>query len=172
MSGAVDYYLETGDSAYLNAIESQWQDMVSRKIYITGGVGSRHNGEAFGNPFELPNERAYSETCASIGTIFWNWRILQANGAAQYADWLERTLYNGFLAGVSLSGDQYFYMNPLAHAGAAEDDPWYPWARKGPYQRQPWYDCTCCPPNVQRYPGIFTPPALKVSGSIYSTGID
>jgi len=150
MSGVADYYLETGYTPYLAAMKSQWQDMISRKIYITGGIGGRHVGESFGNSYELPNERAYAETCAAIGSIFWNWRMLQINGDARYVDWLERTLYNGFLAGVSLSGDEYFYVNPLATDGLKEEDPWYAWARSDPYQRQPWYDCTCCPPNVQR----------------------
>jgi len=150
MAGATDYYLESGDPAYRNAIDSQWQDMTRRKSYITGGVGSRHTGEAIGQPYELPNERAYTETCAAIAAIFWQWRMLQAGGEAVYADWLERTLYNGFLSGVSLSGDEYFYINPLADSGLGEDDPWYAWARRGPTQRRSWYDCTCCPPNVQR----------------------
>jgi DUF1680 family protein len=124
--------------------------MVTRKIYITGGVGGRYEGESFGNAYELPNERAYAETCAAIATIFWNWRMLQINGNAQYTDWLERTLYNGFLSGVSLGGTEYFYMNPLACSGKGEDDPWYGWARRQPYQREQWFDCTCCPPNIQR----------------------
>jgi DUF1680 family protein len=143
----------------LRAIEDQWQDLITRKVYITGSVGPRHTGEAFGIPYELPNERAYAETCAAIGSIFWNWRMLHIAGDARYADWLERTLYNGFLSGVSLSGTDYFYENPLAGDGLAQDDPWYAWARRQPPQRQPWYDCTCCPPNVQRLlaalPGYF-----------------
>lgn len=150
MAGAADYYLESGYAPYLQAIESQWHDMLSRKMYITGGIGGRHSGESLGIPYELPNERAYAETCAAIGSILWNWRMLQMDGDARYSDCLERTLYNGFLAGVSLSGDEYFYVNPLADSGLEEEDPWYEWARSGPAQRKPWYDCTCCPPNVQR----------------------
>jgi DUF1680 family protein len=150
MAGATDYYLESGDAAYWSAIHSQWQDMTQRKSYITGGVGSRHSGEALGQPYELPNDRAYTETCAAIAAIFWHWRKLLAGGEAIYADWLERTLYNGFLSGVSLSGAEYFYVNPLAESGLGEDDPWYAWARREPMTRRPWYDCTCCPPNVQR----------------------
>ena len=159
MSGVMDVYLETGDPAYLAVATSQWQDMLTRKAYVTGGVGGRNVGESFGEPYELPNERAYAETCAASAVIFWAQRMLHATGEAAYTDWLERVLYNGFLAGVSLAGTKYFYENPLADSGQGEDDPWYRWARRPPRQRREWYDCTCCPPNVQRLlaalPGYF-----------------
>jgi DUF1680 family protein len=134
--GVTDLYLETGEPALLDAMLAQWDDMVAAKTYITGGVGSDPEHEAFGAPFELPPERAYAETCAAIASVMWNWRLLLATGEARFADLLERTLYNGVLAGVSLDGGQYAYENPLyAPAGVA---------------RQPWYECACCPPNLMR----------------------
>jgi DUF1680 family protein len=165
MTGAIDFFLETGFQPYLNIIERQWKDMILHKIYVTGGIGGRYMGEAFGEPYELPNERAYAETCAAVGTVFWNWRMLQFKGNGQYCDWLEHTLYNGFLAGVSLSADEFFYVNPLASSGAGEDDPWYGWARREPHQRKPWYDCTCCPPNAQRL-------LASLGSYFYSTSAD
>ncbi len=146
--GATDYYLETGDAAFWSTLQGLWQEMTRSKLYVTGGVGSRYDGEAFGTPYELPNERAYTETCAAIGAMMWNWRLLQATGSAAYADLFERGLYNGFLSGVSLSGTEYFYRNPLTSLGDNE--------------RKPWYSCTCCPPNVER-----TLAALP--GYLYST---
>ncbi|MCL5019911.1 MAG: glycoside hydrolase family 127 protein [Patescibacteria group bacterium] len=143
--GAADYYMETGNREFRRTLETLWQDMSRYKMYVTGGVGSRYSGEAFANAYELPNERAYTETCAAIGNIMWNWRLLNATGEARFADVMERALYNGFLSGVSLEGDYYFYRNPLASLGDNE--------------RQPWYECTCCPPNVERtlasLPGYF-----------------
>lgn len=145
-AGLADYYLETGDSDYLESIKRQWQNMVCEKIYITGGIGGRVHGESFGRPFELPHEGAYAETCAAIASIFWNRRMLHILAEGRFADLLERTLYNGFLAGVSLSGDRYFYVNPLAYNGQPRE------LREAQriYERKPWHDCTCCPPNAQR----------------------
>ncbi|MHB1294525.1 MAG: glycoside hydrolase family 127 protein [Anaerolineae bacterium] len=148
--GAADLYAECGDAALLDASLRLWQSMVSTKMYVTGGVGGRYLGESYGRPFELPQERAYSETCAAIANAIWNWRLLAITGEAQYTDLMERALYNGFLSGVSLGGDEYFYINPLADSGAGEGDPENPAHRRDPYQRKPWYNCTCCPPNVQR----------------------
>ncbi len=143
--GATDYYMETGDARFLRTLEILWNDMTRYKMYVTGGVGSRYQGEAFGNRYELPNERAYTETCAAIGSIMWNWRMLNATGEARFADVLERALYNGFLSGVSLDGRHYFYRNPLESLKNNE--------------RQEWHECTCCPPNVERMlaslPGYF-----------------
>lgn len=158
-SGATDYFLETGDPRWRASLERQWQDMTRTKLYVTGGIGGRYRGESVGSAYELPNQRAYAETCAALATIFWNWRLTQIAGEARFADELERTLYNGALAGVSLDGTRYFYVNPLADHGRSEGDPWYPWARRAPYQRQTDYACNCCPPNVERFlaslPGYF-----------------
>jgi hypothetical protein len=110
--------------------------MVAGKLYLTGGAGSRHKRESFGDPYELPPDRAYCETCAAIASIMWNWRMLLATGQARFAALIERTLYNGFLAGLGLDGTSFFYVNPLQ--------------TRSPVQRQPWYQCACCPPNVMR----------------------
>lgn len=163
--GGADCYAEMGDPAYLASLERQWQNFTQAKVYITGGAGGRYVGESLGKDYELPNARAYAETCAAIASIMWNWRMLALNGEARFADLLERTLYNGFLAGVSLDGARYFYVNPLSYDGQGEEDPWYPWARRGLYERQPWYDCTCCPPNVQRL-------LASLPGYFYSTSED
>lgn len=163
--GAADYYAETGDPAFGAALERQWENFTRAKVYITGGAGGRYTGESLGRDYELPNARAYAETCAAIAGIFWNWRMLALAGEARFADLLERGLYNGALAGVSLDGTHYFYVNPLAYDGEGEGDPWYPWARRGRYERQPWYDTTCCPPNLQRL-------LASLPGYFYSTGRD
>jgi hypothetical protein len=147
-SGATDYYLETGEARYKKVLDSLWDDMVRRKMYITGGVGSRASGEAFGEPYELPNQQAYTESCAAIGTMFWNWRMMHAEPDSKYMDTFERALYNGANSGLSLKGNLYCYRNPLEHVGNPEDK-----------IRNPWYDTTCCPPNLQRIlaslPGYF-----------------
>jgi len=135
-AGVTDVYLETGEQALLDVVARQWRDMTRGKLYITGGVGSRHEGEAFGEPYELPNDRCYCETCAAIASILWNWRMLLATGSVCFADLIERTLYNGFLSGVSLDGRGFFYVNPLLSPGGIE--------------RAEWYHCACCPPNVMR----------------------
>ena len=153
-SGAADYYLETGDKAYWNTLATLWEDMVQRKMYITGGVGSRADGEAFGDPYELPNRQAYTESCAAIGTMFWNWRMFQASGDGKYMDSFERALYNGANSGLSLSGNLYCYRNPLELVGDPKDR-----------IRNPWYDTTCCPPNLQRI-------LASLPGYFYSTSKD
>ena len=135
-AGVTDLYLETGEIALLDAVLRQWRDMVAGKLYVTGGLGARHEGEAFGAPYELPNDRAYSETCAAIGSIMWSWRLLLATGEARFADLIERTLYNGFLSGVSLDGARFAYVNPLLDWGDGE--------------RADWFRTACCPPNVMR----------------------
>ena len=143
-TGVADVYLETCESTLLEALDRQWHDMVERKLYITGGAGSRHSGEAFGHAYELPNERAYCETCAAIGSIMWNWRMLLATAASRFADVIERTLYNGFLSGVSPNGCGFFYVNPLMSRGRPEV------VGRGLIQRGPWFSVACCPPNVMR----------------------
>ncbi len=145
VSGATDYFAEAGDPAYKKALDSLWTDLTARKMYITGGVGSRSGGESFGDPYELPSEQAYAETCAAVANVMWNFRMLSLTGDERYADVLERALYNGVNSGMSLSGTLYCYRNPLASSGEK--------------LRNPWYDTTCCPPNVERLfeslPGYF-----------------
>jgi DUF1680 family protein len=143
-AGVADLYLETGEEALLDSLLRQWHDMVAHKLFITGGLGSQHAGEAFGEPYELPNERCYCETCAQIASIMWNWRMLLISGEGRYADLIERTLYNGFLSGVSLDGHRYFYVNPLQSRGKD------PWLGRKYIERQEWHGCACCPPNVMR----------------------
>jgi DUF1680 family protein len=135
-AGVTDLYLETGEQALLDALQRQWRDMVGGKLFLTGGLGSRYEGEAFGDPYELPADRCYCETCAAIGSVMWNWRMLLVTGEARFADLLERTLYNGVLSGLALDGEHFFYMNPLLSRGG--------------YARAPWQHVACCPPNVMR----------------------
>ena len=123
-SGATDYYAETGDPAYWQTLERLWKDLVSRKMYITGGVGSREAGESIGLPYELPNAQAYGESCAAIGNMMWNWRMLAVTGEARFADVMERALYNGINSGMSLSGTLYCYRNPLESAGESIRNEW------------------------------------------------
>jgi hypothetical protein len=132
------------DSLYLNAIDRIWDNVVSKKIYITGGIGARHKGESFGDNYELPNLTSYNETCAAIGNIYWNHRMFLLHGHAKYIDVLERTLYNGMISGVSLSGDSFFYPNALESDGKYKFN-------IGKLGRQPWFDCSCCPSNVIRF---------------------
>jgi DUF1680 family protein len=140
-AGAADVYLETGEPALLDVLRAQWDDLLRGKTYITGGTGARHRDEALGDAFELPADRAYTETCAAIALMQWAWRMQLATGESQYADMFERVLYNGFLAGVSLEGDRYFYVNPLQVRADTT---------LGPEGRQAWFSCACCPPNVMR----------------------
>lgn len=155
--GATDYYMETGDPAYLRALDALWTDLHERQMYITAGVGARRDGECFGQDYELPNEQAYCETCAAIGNMMWNFRMLFATGDARYADIMERAFYNGINSGLSLDGKKFNYRNPLAF-----DQAGLPGGRRyTPYDkvRQAWYTTTCCPPNVERtlasLPGYF-----------------
>lgn len=145
-AGAADVATELGDAELLAALETQFDNMMAAKTYLTGGLGSRWEGEAFGDPFELPPDRAYAETCAAIGGIQWAWRMLLATGKPKYADALERMLYNGFLAGVSLAGTEYFYVNPLQLRADAHPDE----NRTPAHGRRGWFDCACCPPNIMR----------------------
>jgi DUF1680 family protein len=135
-AGVTDLYAETGDETLLESMLRQWDDLAATKTYLTGGVGSRHYGEAIGDPYELPPDRAYCETCASIASIMWSWRLLLVTGESRYADLLERTLYNGFLSGLSLDGGSFFYANPLQ-------------SRAGE-RRHHWNPVACCPPNIMR----------------------
>ena len=152
--GATDYYLETGDPAYWKTLNVLWEDLSRRQMYITGGVGARGQGEAFGEAYELPNAQAYGESCAAIGNMMWNWRMLAASGEARFADVVERALYNGINSGMSLDGTTYCYRNPLAFDPVLFDS-----FRGSDKIRNPWYDVTCCPPNLERtfasLPGYF-----------------
>lgn len=136
-SGVADVAALTGDSAYFNALTRIWDNMAGRKLYITGGIGSRAQGEGFGPDYELHNHTAYCETCAAIANVYWNYRMFLATGDAKYADVYERALYNGVISGVSLSGDRFFYDNPLESMGQ--------------HERQAWFGCACCPGNVTRF---------------------
>lgn len=150
-SGVADVAALTGDTAYIHAIDRIWNNIVSKKMYITGGIGSRSWGEAFGNNYELPNATAYNETCAAIGNVYLNYRMFLLHGDSKYYDVLERTLYNGLISGISLDGGKFFYPNPLESAGN--------------YSRKPWFGCACCPSNLCR----FLP---SVAGYAYATHND
>lgn len=151
-SGATDYFLETGNENYWSTLSTLWEDMVRHKMYITGGLGARSEGEAIGDAYELPNSHAYTESCAAIGNVLWNWRLLHATGDARYTDVLERALYNGVNSGFSLDGRMYCYRNPL------EIGP-------GTKMRNNWYSVPCCPPNLERV-------MASLPGYFYSTSKD
>lgn len=143
-SGMADVAALTSDTAYIHAIKKIWKNVVSKKIYITGGIGARREGEAFGENYELPNATAYNETCAAIGNMLWNHRMFLLEGDARYMDVFERTLYNGFLSGISLEGNEFFYPNPLEFDGKTKFN-------QGKACRKPWFSCSCCPSNVVRF---------------------
>lgn len=135
-TGAADVAAHTGDTGYVHAMRAVWEDVVYRNMYITGGIGSAGSNEGFSVDYDLPNEYAYCETCASVGMVFWNQRMNALTGKSEYIDVLERSLYNGALDGLSLSGDRFFYGNPLAS--------------KGQHQRREWFGTACCPANIAR----------------------
>ena len=145
-AGATDVAVETGDTELLGALGRQYAAMERSQQYLTGGLGARWEGESFGDAFELPVDRAYAETCASIGGIQWAWRLLLATGEARYGDQIERILLNGFLSGLSLAGTEYFYVNPLQLRTDAEPEE----SRSPAHGRRGWFDCACCPPNIMR----------------------
>ena len=132
------------DTAYLDAVNALWENMVNKKMYITGGIGAKHDGEAFGENYELPNLTAYNETCASIGDVYWNHRLHNLTGDVKYFDVIERTLYNGLISGLSLDGQQFFYPNALESDGVYKFN-------QGACTRKDWFDCSCCPTNVIRF---------------------
>jgi len=136
-SGMADLAAITGDADYMNALNNIWNDIVTSKLYITGGIGAAGGHEGFGPDYDLPNMSAYNETCASIGDIYWNYRMFLLNGNSKYFDVLEQTLYNGMIDGVSLTGDRFFYPNPLESMGQ--------------HSRSEWFGCACCPSNVCRF---------------------
>jgi hypothetical protein len=142
-AGVADVAAETGDASLLASSLTRWADMVAAKTYLTGGNGSRHEGESFGDRFELPPDRAYNETCAAIASFQWAWRLLLATGDARYADLMERVLYNGFASATDTDGARFFYVNPLQRrADHFEKD--------DPGRRREWFSCACCPPNIMR----------------------
>ena len=143
-SAMADVGALTGDEGYVRALGGLWDSVVSRKLYLTGGIGARREGEAFGDDYELPNRTAYAETCAAIANAMWNHRLFLLHGDAKYLDVLERIVYNGFLSGVSLDGERFFYPNPLASDGERT----FNMGQKG---RSAWFDCSCCPTNVARF---------------------
>jgi DUF1680 family protein len=155
-AGMTDIAALYHDSTYLKAVNALWTNMVSKKMYLTGGIGSKHDGEAFGENYELPNLTAYNETCAAIGSVYWNHRLFLLSGDVKYYDIIERTLYNGLIAGISISGEEFFYPNPLEADGKYDFN-------QGHCSRAPWFDCSCCPTNVIR----FLP---SISNYIYATG--
>ena len=143
-AGMTDIAAIYQDSAYFEALMKIWENIVTKKMYLTGGVGARHDGEAFGDNYELPNLTAYNETCAAIGSVYWNQRLFRLTGDAKYYDIIERTLYNGLISGISLDGKKFFYPNPLESDGKYQFN-------QGACTRQPWFDCSCCPTNIIRF---------------------
>jgi DUF1680 family protein len=159
-AGAADVYAETGDETLLNPLKKIWANAVTRKMYVTGACGALYDGaspdgakdqksidrihQAYGRDYQLPNSTAHNETCAAVGNVLWNWRMLQITGEAKYADVLELTLYNAVLAGVSLDGTRFFYTNALRQLDTMPVP--LRWSR----QREEWISCYCCPPNVAR----------------------
>lgn len=158
LAGVVDVYLETGEEALLKTAERQWASMVGQKTYLTGAVGSRFEGEAFGDPYELPPDLIYGETCAAIASLMLSWRLLIATGESKYADLIERILYNVFSASTSLERDGFFYVNPVQRRRARPAAPagGKPLRTDAPGTRAEWYDVACCPPNIMRTIGSLT----------------
>ena len=160
-SGVADVAALTGDKTYFEALERIWENMSSKKLFITGGIGSRPQGEGFGPDYELNNHTAYCETCAAIANVYWNYRMFLATGESKYIDVCERALYNNVMSGVSLSGDKFFYDNPL------ESD--------GEHERQKWFGCACCPGNITRFvasiPGyIYAQQGKDIFVNLYAQG--
>ncbi|MEV6965409.1 beta-L-arabinofuranosidase domain-containing protein [Hamadaea sp. NPDC051192] len=158
--GATDVAIETGDAELFDAVRRLFDATAARKQHVTGGVGSRWDGEAFGDDYELPPDRAYAETCAAIGMLQWAWRLLLATGEATYADQLERILYNAVLPAVSLTEAEYFYVNTLHRRTGARPD-----VQRSPSNgRRPWFNCACCPPNIMRT--LASLPAYVATGTV------
>lgn len=143
-AGMTDIAAIEKDTAYLKAVNALWENMVNKKMYITGGIGAKHEGEAFGENYELPNLTAYNETCAAIGDVYWNHRLHNLTGDVKYFDVIERTLYNGLISGLSLDGQKFFYPNALESDGVYKFN-------QGACTRKDWFDCSCCPTNVIRF---------------------
>jgi DUF1680 family protein len=144
-----DVAMRTGDEGLIGALDRLWEDLTLRRMYVTGGIGPSAHNEGFTTAYDLPNDTAYAETCAAIGLVLWSWRMFLLHGRSEYIDVLERALYNGVISGVSLTGDRFFYVNPLAG--------------RGTHHREPWFGCACCPPNIMR---LFP----QVGAMMYATG--
>ena len=157
-AGMTDIAAIQNDGAYRNAVDKLWKNMVHKKMYITGGIGASRHGEAFGENYVLPNLTAYSETCAAIGSVYWNHRLFLLHGDVKYYDVIERTLYNGLISGLSLDGQKFFYPNALESDGIHTFN-------QGSCTRKSWFDCSCCPTNLIRFLPL-------VPGLIYSTHTD
>ena len=142
-AGVTDLVLEEGDPTLLDAMRAQWDSAHDRKMYITGAFGSRHRDEAFGDDYELPSDRAYAETCATIADLHWNWRMYLAEGGARYAETIERELHNALAASLDETGTRFFYSNPLQLRPDRYSE------ENAPRERTPWYACACCPPNMR-----------------------
>ncbi|MEU4832002.1 beta-L-arabinofuranosidase domain-containing protein [Streptosporangium sp. NPDC023615] len=142
-AGVVDVAVETGDASLLESSVRRWEDMVATKTSVTGGHGSRHDGEAFGERYELPPDRAYNESCAAVASVHWSWRLFLATGQGRYTDLIERTLYNAFAASTSADGTRFFYVNPLQRRTDLVEDTYLG-------RRREWFACACCPPNIMR----------------------
>ncbi len=161
--GMADLAIETADRGLAEACRRLWRNVTRRRMYVTGGVGSSAFGEAFTFDSDLPNDRAYTETCAAVGLVFWAHRMLQLDTLGEYGDVMERALYNGVLSGISLDGEKYFYVNPLEvwpEACAKRSD-----LNHVKTSRRPWFGCACCPPNISRL-------LASLGGYIYSTAED
>jgi DUF1680 family protein len=155
-SGVADVAALTGDTAYIQAIDRIWENVVGRKLHLTGGIGASPEGEAFGADYDLPNANAYLETCAAIANALWNERMFLLHRDGKYVDVLERVIYNGFLSGDAITGDRFFYPNPLENDGKGKFN-------VGSCERSPWFGCSCCPVNDVR----FIP---EIASFIYATG--
>ncbi len=143
-TGMADVAALTGERAYIDAINKIWDNAVSKKTYVTGGIGAAGNGERFSDDYDLPNQEAYCETCAAIGNVYWNYRMFLLNGDAKYYDLIERIIYNGFLSGVGLDGKTFFYTNPMetnTRGGKPTNET----------KRSEWFTCACCPTNISRF---------------------
>jgi len=150
-SAMADVAALTGDAAYIRAVNALWNNVAHKKLYVTGGIGARHRGEAFGDDYELPNASAYCETCANIANVYWNHRMFLLHGEARYIDVMERSLYNSVISGVSLDGKRFFYPNPLES--------------EGNYERSEWFGCACCPGNITRFLASVSGYAYAVRGN-------
>jgi DUF1680 family protein len=150
-AGAADIAVENDDAALMDALRLQWRNTVARRTYLTGGMGARHDGESFGDDYELPSDRAYSETCAGVGSIMFSWRMLLASGDETYADLIERTLFNVIATSPDDAGTAFFYVNPLQRTvPGQETDPDQASSRAASNQRAPWFEVSCCPTNIAR----------------------